>query len=152
MGYPEYPLRPSVLEHDAPAYGADSGPMPNVALTAARVTAISQWIDATPNNRAMTRLEQLLFRTVVKGGEEVGEFNDALIAWRGQNPRKEHTPGPYEEVVKEALDVAATWLLGVEHLTGNNGVAVTMLIDHIAGIHQRAGLDPWTAEDDTPSQ
>jgi hypothetical protein len=124
---------------DIPAYGADSG-LPNVALTAARVRVISEWIDAKPSNQEMTPLEQLLFRTVVKAGEEVGEFQEALVAWRAQNPRKDE-PGSFDQVVKEGLDSAATWLLGVEHMTGNKGLAVGMLIDHIAGISRRAGLE-----------
>lgn len=103
------------------------------ADSAARV---SQWIDDEPANKAMTPLEQLLMRTVVKVGEEFGESCGAIIGVTGQNPRKgvTHT---MDEFTKELLDKAATIVLGIEHVTGNKGDALYMLRDHIVHLERR---------------
>jgi hypothetical protein len=105
----------------------------HAANAAARV---SQWIDDEPANKAMTPLEQLLMRTVVKTGEEFGEACGAIIGVTGQNPRKgvTHT---MDQFTKELLDKAATIVLGVEHITGNKGEALRMLADHIVSLEKR---------------
>lgn len=97
---------------------------------------ISKWIDGDPRNQSMSGEAQLAMRTVVKIGEELGEVSAALIGMTGQNPRKgiTHTA---DHVVKELLDVAATALMGVEHVNGNHGVAVTLLAEHIDAVHER---------------
>jgi NTP pyrophosphatase (non-canonical NTP hydrolase) len=72
--------------------------------------------------------ELVLRRRVTKVANEVGEMLEALEGYTGENPRK----GVYatrEDVVKELLDCASAALCAVEHMTGNCGVAVHMLVD-----------------------
>lgn len=103
---------------------------------AAAAARISQWIDDEPANQAMTPMEQLLFRTVVKVGEELGETCAALIGMTGQNPRKGVTHS-LDDVKKEVLDKCVTALLALEHMTGNQGDALSALIEHITFLERR---------------
>lgn len=103
------------------------------ASAAARV---STWIDDEPVNQAMTPLEQLLMRTVVKSGEEFGESCEAIIGMTGQNPRKGYTH-TREHLFKEQMDIAATAVLAIEHMLGNNGEGLRLVAEHILFLERR---------------
>lgn len=109
----------------------------NDANTMGAVLAdVSRWIDESPRNKMNTFTENLLLRTSVKVGEEVGELNEALVGMLGQNPRKQsaHTA---RDVEHELLDIALTALGGVEHMNGNDGTSIIRLADHIIRVANR---------------
>lgn len=96
---------------------------------------ISRWIDESPANKGRAPLEALLLRAL-KIGEENGEMVANIIGWTGQNPRKGVT-ATLDEVIDEALDIAATALMFVESATGNRGAALPMYFDKIIMVRER---------------
>ncbi len=99
-----------------------------------KLAAISDWIDA--HNAHRHPLVSLWSR-VTKASEEAGEAQDELRLWLGENPRKPKTETD-RAVVEELLDTAVAALGAVEHLRGNNGVALSMLFYKIDQVHERA--------------
>lgn len=59
--------------------------------------------------------EAWAWRRVMKVAEEVGEVNEAMLGWFGENPRKGHTHTS-EDVRRELLDVALAALAACAHL------------------------------------
>ena len=108
---------------------------------------ISRWVDDHPANKARSPEAQLWGR-VSKVAEEHGETIQALIAVTGQNPRKPAS-GSMDQVVKELLDTAVTALAAVEHIDGNSGQSLIMMVDHILVLMDRGGLavDPSAKRD-----
>lgn len=111
-----------------------------IVLAAQRLSDLSEWIDA--HNRAQGTNEQAMtWGRIAKVGEEFGEAISEYIAFTGQNPRKAPTGEESESrVKKELLDVAVAALGAVEHLSGNNGAAFGLLLNHLRIVHTRAGL------------
>ncbi len=102
---------------------------------AGKVSGISQWVDTSPANAARDP-EALGWHRVTKVAEEAGEVVSAWLLYTGGNPRKE--VGPLNDVIEELLDTAIAALGGVEHLTGNSGVALGLMFDKIDRVHERA--------------
>lgn len=107
---------------------------------AQQIAAISVWVDEHPANKQRDPEAQAWGRCA-KVAEEAGEVIAALIGATGQNPRK-GVHGCMSNVVDELLDVAVTALAAVEHLDGNQGGSVAMLIEHVGYLTERAGLTP----------
>lgn len=108
-------------------------------IDAARLAAISTWIDEYPPNAARDPEANMLIR-VTKVGEEYGEAVAAMVGAMDQNPRKGATHA-LDDVRKELLDVALTALAAFEHLTGNDGHSMAALTEHIHAVYTRAGLN-----------
>jgi hypothetical protein len=106
------------------------------ARTANQLAALSEWID---RGNAHRDPEAVLWGRVGKVTEEAGEATAALIGATGQNPRKGHTHDMMD-VVQELLDVAVTALGAVEHITGNQGAALSMLDEKVHNVCSRAGV------------
>jgi hypothetical protein len=105
----------------------------------ARAAVLSRWVD---DGLAGRDPETIVWHRVAKIGEEAGEVIDALIGATGGNPRK-GVVGSMDHVVKELLDVAATALGAVEHLTGNQGTSGDRLAVHFGTLLDRVDLpDP----------
>lgn len=99
---------------------------------------LSEWIDEAPANAARDR-EAATWGRIAKVAEECGEVVAAFIGATGQNPRKGvHATGV--DVIKELLDVALTALCAVEHFTNADGSSLPMFVEHLTGVHRRAGL------------
>jgi len=113
--------------------------------TAAKLAALSEWIDTAPANATRDK-EAALWGRVAKVGEEHGEAIAALIGATGQNPRKGVTHGMVD-VEEELLDVALSALCAVEHLNGNNGVSMKAFAYKVAEVFERAGLAALTRGD-----
>lgn len=107
-------------------------------ISAARVVALSRWVDEAPANAALPP-EALTWLRIAKLSEEVGETVAALIAVTGSNPRK-GVHGTMNQVAKELLDTALTALCAYEHVTGHTGHGLAALFGHIEAVHRRAGL------------
>lgn len=101
-----------------------------------QLSALSEWIDASNGHRDA---EAVQWGRLAKIGEEFGEVIEAFVGATGQNPRKGVTHS-MADVCKELLDVAVTALAAYEHLTENDGMAVTALRSHVAALFERAGL------------
>lgn len=83
--------------------------------------------------------ELVMRRRVGKIFVEAGELADAIEGFTGENPRK----GFYKnssDVIKELLDCASASLCAVEHMTGNFGVSVDMLEEHVEINRERLKL------------
>lgn len=104
----------------------------------AELVALSRWIDESPANAARDA-EARTWGRVSKVAEECGEVVSEMIAWTGQNPRKVAYPDA-SKVIKELADVAVTALGAIEHLTGNQGRAMDLLIQHLHSVVVRARL------------
>lgn len=102
--------------------------MVDVAQMAAELSTLSALIDEWNDMRDP---EAVLWGRVSKVAEETGEAMAALVGYTGQNPRKGYTHDR-DDLIAELLDVAVTALGAVEHLTGNTGVAVGYLEDHLS--------------------
>lgn len=98
---------------------------------------LSRWID---RHNAHRDAEAVTWGRIAKVSEEHGEAIAALILATGQNPRKPGDPEQYANVIKELLDVAVTALGAVEHMTGNTGLSVRLLGQHVEDVVKRAGL------------
>lgn len=106
-------------------------------LAGTKVARLSAWVDRANRDRG----EALTWHRVAKCAEEAGEALSELLGMTGQNPRK----GVYSDVGKlqeELLDVAVAALGAVEHLHGNTGVSMELLVSKIDRVHARAGLEP----------
>lgn len=103
-----------------------------------QVTAISKWIDDSPGYARMDP-EAHDWRRIQKVAQEVGEAFEAYAGTLGENPRKgiTHTPA---DVRRELYDVALAALGAAEHLDGNNGGTLATFLEHVAFVHDRAGL------------
>jgi hypothetical protein len=129
-------------------------------LVSAELAALSKWIDEAPANAARNP-EAATWGRVSKVAEESGEVADellllavrklgldsaagriisAMIAWTGQNPRKEQDDSAQDRVIKELADVMVTAGAAIEHLTGNHGEAYGIFVRHLHGVTKRAGL------------
>ncbi|MDB5716332.1 MAG: hypothetical protein JWO15_3729 [Sphingomonadales bacterium] len=112
---------------------------------AAKIAAFSQYLDDSYRRpwwalwRPRVSVEAVMWRRSAKVGEEFGEAMQALGGMLGENPRKgvTHTR---EQVVGEQLDVALCALGSVEHLTGNKGRSVALLVEKMDYVNKRAGL------------
>ncbi|WP_370424091.1 MazG-like family protein (plasmid) [Streptomyces sp. QH1-20] len=112
-----------------------------LADTNARVRAVSQWIDSSPENQARDP-EALLWGRVAKVAEESGEVITALVGATGQNPRKGKS-ATMGDVERELLDVAMTALCAVEHLHAADDTpadVMALLAAHVESVARRAGL------------
>lgn len=111
--------------------------MPPIPTPAGMELAVlSEWVDQYPPNAARDP-EARLWGRMSKVAEEVGELIAAVIGATDQNPRKGKTH-TMDDVAKELLDIALTVLCGYEHLTGNQGVSITALYQHINRTVRRA--------------
>lgn len=99
------------------------------------LATISRWIDNSPANLQRTPDEAMLLRAI-KAFEEAGEMASNIIGMTGQNPRKGVT-STAEEVIDEAVDTALTFLAFVEHMTGNVGASLPILLAKIEKVHER---------------
>jgi NTP pyrophosphatase (non-canonical NTP hydrolase) len=106
--------------------------------TAAKLAALSEWVDTAPANAGRDR-EAALWGRVAKVSEECGEVIAALVGATGQNPRKGVTHCMVD-VEDELLDVALTALCAVEHLSRNKGVSMDAFAHKVAEVFERAGL------------
>jgi hypothetical protein len=106
---------------------------------AARLAAISRWIDTSPGYVGLDP-EAHLRRRLGKINSESGEVEDALAAMYGENPRKPEVTGTLDDVIEETLDVAVAALGAVEHATGNEGRSIGLLAAKIDKVFHRAGL------------
>jgi NTP pyrophosphatase (non-canonical NTP hydrolase) len=80
--------------------------------------------------------ELVMRRRVGKVSVEAGELADAIEGFTGENPRK----GVYatrDDVIKELIDCASASLCAVEYMTGDQGLSVSMLAEHVAGNWER---------------
>lgn len=101
------------------------------------LVALSVWLD---DHNAHKPAALQMWERCGKIGEEYGEVVEALIALGGQNPRKPARPDAEYDVIDELLDVAVTAVGAVEHMTGNQGEALGMLVDKIFKVAARVGL------------
>lgn len=112
---------------------------------AENLRALSHYFDASNSARfaGMSRdeleRELLMLHRTIKVGEEFGEVVDSIIGITGANPRK-GVYGHVGDAVREELDVALTALGNVEHLTGNLGLSMAHLEDHIQYVAERVGI------------
>lgn len=100
------------------------------------VARLSKWIDDSYGD---IDEETALWRRCTKVASESGEVIDALAGMVGENPRKGVT-GTSTEVIKELLDVAVAALGAVEHMTGNNGISMSLFHQHLGDTLARAGV------------
>lgn len=82
----------------------------------------------------LDQMEQIL--RIVKVGEELGEVQQAVIGWTGQNPRKGVTHS-VDDVVLELADVAITAMVAIQSL-GRDAEDVVEARANL--IHKRAEL------------
>lgn len=99
--------------------------------------AFSRYLDASYPPEVCT--EARLWRRITKVDEETGEVQEALRAYLGENPRK--PSGPVADVIKELCDVAACALGALEHVTGNRGESLALVLDRLRYTCERAGVD-----------
>jgi NTP pyrophosphatase (non-canonical NTP hydrolase) len=97
---------------------------------------LSRWIDESPRNAARSP-EARTWGRLAKIQEEAGEVISAYISYTGQNPRKEPNNAALVDVGDELLDVALTALAAYEHLSGNQGIALFDLFEHIKKVDRR---------------
>lgn len=92
--------------------------------------------------------EAWAWRRVMKVAEEVGEVNEAMLGWLGENPRKglTHTQ---EDVQKELLDVALAALAAIAHLDSDID-PLEALTAHSTWVYDRLRRALTAAEDETP--
>lgn len=109
-----------------------------MTTTAEVLADLSTWIDTTNQHRDP---EAILWGRVAKVSEEAGEAIACLVGATGQNPRKGQTHS-LEDVIEELLDTAVAALGAVEHITGNTGTSLALLLDKIDRVAIRAGLTP----------
>lgn len=107
--------------------------------TAKQINDLSNWVDDYPVNKARDPEAQLWGR-VSKLYEEKEEVMAAMIGYTGQNPRKGITH-ERDDIRKELFDVALTALGAVAHLDYNSTDVVKEFFEHIAKVHERAGLN-----------
>lgn len=105
--------------------------------TAARLAALSDWIDASNHDRDS---EAITWGRLAKITEEAGEVIAAFIGATGQNPRKGVTHDGLD-VIEELLDVALTALCAVEHMTNSSGTSVALFNDKVRRVAERAGIE-----------
>lgn len=110
--------------------------MSTESLYDAALVALSEWIDAGNAGRDP---EAITWGRIAKITEEAGEVIAAYIGATGQNPRKGVTHS-IDDVVAELLDVAVTALGAVEHITGHQGHARSLLDRKIVRVAERAGV------------
>ena len=82
-----------------------------------RITEIDSWLDENVSTEYKDQPLAQHWARVAKAGEEAGEAVDALIAWTGQNPRKERRDEAFDELLDELADVALTAIYGMTHFT-----------------------------------
>lgn len=114
------------------------------------IESVNAWLDSSnapsPHDDSMR---------VLKVGEEIGEFVDALVSangracaayigMTGQNPRKgiTHTMG---DVNMELADIAVTALAAIQHNTGNIRITRGLVAAKLSQIISRANI-PLTGE------
>ena len=107
-----------------------------IDVAAAKITAISEWIDNSPNYAGLDR-EAHDWRRIQKVAQETGEVFEAFCGCLGENPRKgvTHTQA---DVKRELFDVALAALGAVEHLNGNKGCTLELFLQHIDRVCARA--------------
>jgi NTP pyrophosphatase (non-canonical NTP hydrolase) len=100
------------------------------------VRDLSRWID-TQNLAQGRELEALTWGRLAKLQEEAGEVIAAYIGVTGQNPRKgvTHQRG---DVIKELADVVITGLAAIEHMTGNQGKSMQVVLANLLRVKGRA--------------
>lgn len=111
------------------------------------VARLSAWIDAANVHRDP---EALTWGRMAKLAEETGEVISEMILHTGQNPRKPQQD-QHDTLIKENLDVAITALGNVEHLNGNDGSSLILLLVHLSSTIARAernGMAPTLSPDD----
>lgn len=113
-------------------------PPNSTVSTADKIAAFSRWLETTPSYRNLDP-EALVWRRIGKITEENGEVTEAWLGAIGENPRK-GVVGCVDDVVRELLDVALCALGAVEHFTGFDGSAMSMLSDHADYVCERAGV------------
>lgn len=135
-------------------------PHQNEDLTAARLAAISSWIDSHNDDPSPAAQDARVWGRVAKVAEEIEEAHRAglpdnwtaalaashgraiaeLVSFTGQNPRKPKTVDP-NAVVKELCDVMVTAAAAIESLTGNQGGAMNAFERRVEQVAIRAGLE-----------
>lgn len=80
--------------------------------------------------------ELVMRRRVGKVFVEAGELADAIEGMTGENPRKGVYAAP-SDVVKELIDCASASLGAVEFMTGDQGLALSMLAAQVKGNRER---------------
>ena len=134
-----YPVRGSALAAALNRADAAEADARRFADAQRQVTELSTWVDRH-NTRRGRDWETQLWSRVAKCAAEAGEALDEVSLYLGENPRKEQT-ATTGALVKELLDVATAAIGAVEHVTENQGNAMTLLLEHIAAVHDRAGLN-----------
>jgi hypothetical protein len=73
---------------------------------------------------------EVLRRVCLKPGEELGEVNEAMIGYAGQNPRKgvTHT---LDDVVSELTDMILTCVVGISCLGYDPAAAIVARLDAV---------------------
>lgn len=104
-----------------------------------KIAALSAFIDSSyPEEILYTELH--LRRRTDKLIEEVGEVMEVVSGSSGENPRKGVTH-QLDEILPELLDVAVTALGAYESLTGNYGLSVMDLNEHMDKLLARVGIN-----------
>ena len=137
-----YGMRPFAYEEVEKRWGPlvparDDRPTPPPLTPAEALARLSQWVDDSyPPDLAPEAAD---WRRLTKVCEEAGEAVSAYAGSLGENPRKgvTHTS---EDALREILDAATAAVAAVEHFTGNKGLALTMLNEHILAVATRAGV------------
>lgn len=101
-----------------------------------QITAISMWIDHSPNYLDVDP-EARDWRRIQKVVQETGEAFEAFCGSLGENPRKGFTHSR-ADVTRELMDSALAALGAVEHFNGNDGRTLELFLEHIQRVHTRA--------------
>jgi hypothetical protein len=92
------------------------------ALSEAALRAIergNRWLDGECGQDYKDQPLAQDWARAAKAGEEAGEVIRELICWTGQNPRKVTDPAGRERMMREMGDGAASFLLAIQHFTGD---------------------------------
>lgn len=101
------------------------------------IVYIDKWLDDNVNPN-YTELAQHWAR-VTKTSEEIGETISELIAWTGQNLRKnnQYDPEAFVRMLDEMADVAITAILGIQHFTKERHNTMNIVSSRLKRLHQR---------------
>lgn len=108
-----------------------------LVLDGTLIAEIDEWLDANVSEEYVAQPLAQDWARVTKTGEEAGEAVDALIAWTGQNPRKERRDEAYAELMDELADVALTAIYGMQHFTKDSTETARLVAARLAHHHGR---------------
>lgn len=101
------------------------------------VVEIDKWLDDNVSKQYKDQPLAQHWARVAKAGEEAGEAIDALIAWTGQNPRKEQRDEAFAELMDELADTALTAIYGMQHFTKDVDETLRLLCTRLVYHHGR---------------